>query len=188
MDFDVYSFMQIVPQTRRVRLGRLAKTMNVNAEVLITLLEQSGYKLLRNKSNIFLDEKHLEIIFRAYLKSVRSLFNNFRKTPPLSRRKKSASYNFLSSFISNPENYTEESISSAELNESLIEEYFYKIVDIADCKFGSKFSRSYISIKIKVTKTFNELRKKTISTFIKYHYYSFSIDEDSERSKSLCFS
>lgn len=189
MDLEKYYISEIDPAFKKVRLFKLAKGLNVSSDALFSILKQAGFVVPGNKFNFLLDENHLKIISNAYTNSVKDLFNRYRKIiNTVSPRKKSGLFNFFKLFISDSEAYNEDDIYSVELEINLIEKFFFSIVATANYEVRKNITRSYIHVKIRTFKSFNEIQKKIISTFIKYHYYNFSTDEDSARSKSICFS
>lgn len=189
MELDKYEIIEIKPIVHKVRLYKLARRLNINAEVLVSILKHAGYNLCGSRTQIILDENHLKIISSTYTRSVKELFKRSKKTDQIfSEEKKSALTDFFGMFVSNFDASIQDNIFCAELDNDLIEAHFYSLVQTANFVIRSNFSREYVRIKISIAKSCNTIHKKIIATFIRYYYYSFSVDEDSVRSKRICFS
>jgi hypothetical protein len=174
---------------KNIRLVILAKRLNLPAEYLISILKEAGYTLARHKSQILVTSRQLEIISQAYSKSLKQYFNDTKKSNQLlPQRKKTILLTLFRLFVPKADNYNEETIDSFELDDSLLESFFYGLVETIHHPIPKNFSKHYLRLKIPILKSYRELHKKTISIFIKYFFGSFSIDEDSMRSKSICFS
>ncbi|MBS0645002.1 MAG: hypothetical protein JSR97_00220 [Verrucomicrobia bacterium] len=189
MEFDKHDIIEISPIIHRIRLFKLARRLNVNAEVLVGILKEAGYNLVGNRSQIILDENQLKIISNAYSRSVRDLFKKCKRPDQIfSQEKKSALTNFFGLFVSGFDANIQDDIFCTELDNDLIEAHFYALVETANFVARNNFHWKYVRIRISIVKSFNAIHKKIIATFIRYCYYNFSIDEDSLGSKRICFS
>jgi hypothetical protein len=191
MDLEHLKKFMIIeePKLNKVQLFKLTHRLNLNADAVIGVLNNSGYSLLKNKYNFVLDENQLEIISNAYSNSVKDLFRKTKKTvSTLRKRQKINLYNFFRLFISNSEKYNPDSIYSGELETNLIKKYFFSTAASVNYIFQNESTQNYIPINIKIIKNYIEIHIKIISTFIRYHCKKLCIDEDSIRGKSICFS
>jgi hypothetical protein len=189
MNSDNYQILEISPKKQKVRLSQLAERLNVKPIVLSSILREAGFAVYGSPTNFLLNENHLKVISKVYSKSVKAFFNRTKKSiDKVSEREKLKLFNSFKLFVLKPESFDENSIYSGDLEVGLIEKYFFSIVSSINYGLWGEVVKNYLQVKIRLLKTFIEQKRKTISTFINYCYYNFSIDEDSERSTLICFS
>jgi hypothetical protein len=183
----------LLAECAKVRLSRLAKALGVSPDVLIALLEDSGYIIPGRKHHFLLSEDHLEVISKWYVKSIEKLFeNSSKRIHTLTRRRKKRLFEFFSRFIIGSENYTEESIYFGRISRSRIESFFSHLVQVAinglDSYVKQNKNSYQVRLKIQLSRTYLDIQQKIIAIFIEYYYSSLKIDEDSERGNHYCFS
>lgn len=174
-------------ESARVQLIKLAFKLGVAPEAIASILRDAGYKVGRKLSRFYLDENQLQIVKAAYIDSVHDLFSRFKKNhQKFSKNKSEIHFRFFRQFIGED---NLENISEVNLDSGKIEDFFLSLVNSTHFFFFVRNSKkAIIRLKLRIVKTFNEIRRMIIATFIKYHFYNFSIDEESSGSKRICFS
>lgn len=183
---ELSSYQKIIIKPIPVKLTRLADRLGVAPEAIAASLRSAGYQISSKLYRVTLNDDQIEIIAQAYTHSIKGLFTKLKKV----RTKKKADNwkNFFSRFITKRE--SAEDIYDAELDLVKVRELFFTIVEAAHTPlFRKDRGLSSCIIELKIVKTFNEIRRKIIATFIRNQFYIFSIDEEPARGKHLvCFS
>ncbi|MEI6881988.1 MAG: hypothetical protein WCK82_11750 [Bacteroidota bacterium] len=178
-------------QLKNISLFKLAIRLNVNIEVIVYILERAGHVLPSNKPNMYLNEKHLNTISIAFSNSVKDLYFKFLKTfKKESQSSRLEKLKFFKQFSNKLEFISEDIDIYPALDNLLIENFFYRLVSTINSTVGGVFSKCYIyfDLKIRIVISFLDFHKKTITIFILYHFYNYTLEEDSERSNYMCFS
>tara|TARA_R110002050_G_C8768065_1_gene500176 strand:+ start:39 stop:812 length:774 start_codon:yes stop_codon:yes gene_type:complete len=128
----------------KVSLTKISKKIGFDEKNIISLLESSGFNDL-NKTNIYLNDDHLKVLSKAYVKSIKSYYNSSSKNYfNLNCREQKELRKFFSKFIKKGVNHwgifrTDDNLNKVlegRLNNELIENYFdYLVYTISENTF-----------------------------------------------------
>ncbi|WP_064966471.1 hypothetical protein [Tenacibaculum ovolyticum] len=129
--------------SRKVSLAKISKKIGFSENDIIILLEKSGFNNL-NEKNLFLKEEHLIILTKAYVKSIKSLYNSSSKNYyNFNDKKQREVRRFFSKFVRkrivkdklltywNPFslNHNLDIVLDGKLDNKLIEDYFNSLIN-----------------------------------------------------------
>ena len=192
---------------RRVKgiyLHDLSRRLGISSENIIELLEGYGFEISDFPAN-YLNSEHLDVILKAYVNSVKSLYKSHSKNYKNGKLNDENGWrNFFSKFIRPEFSFsllsiedTLEMVFREKLDDELIVDYFwtvlstsrlsdYNIVYTDDVeKHKSIYNKYRYKIKLLVRRNsiIKDFRSQIKSILISSHYYIFSSeDEDSNES------
>ena len=197
-----------------VTLSSVSKKLKISEDSIISILRVAGFEVF-NMPFILLNEKHLEILSKAYVDAVKRFYTSSSKNFfSLNKHEQFEMKNFFLNFVaidSRYNSYSTNSISNeifkSKLDSNLIKDFFYSLIDEIEFEEGfydpffskSKsvghavndvFVKIFYKIKLKTKSTFNNIKSKLFSIILNCHYYIFSDDENHSIRDSLksCFS
>ncbi|MET0573696.1 MAG: hypothetical protein ABWZ79_19920, partial [Pedobacter agri] len=124
--FTHYNLLyEVIEKPAVRRLKQVANRLNVTPEELRTLITNAG-GILEKNSNPLVTNEHLQIVAKAYIKSVKTLYQKAKK-----KETKALSKNYFLNFLE-PEYYLFSfDYNEWELSDEAIEKAFYKMIDSA---------------------------------------------------------
>lgn len=193
------AFTEIKFASGRVTLFAVAKIFGIIEEDIVNLLRNAGYDV-HNIPFTKLNDGHLEVLSKAYVKAVKSYYNSTSKNlKNLSKDDIEDSRIFFSRFIKRSmffyfEADPKDQVFKKKLDDHLIIDFFFELIDkiefresitgvnnLFDHNFSEDvFNRVRYRIKIDVKSKFilKDLRSSIHSILVCFHYYIFSDDED----------
>lgn len=195
----------------RVSLLGVAKVLGIKEEGIVALLRNAGYDVY-NIPFTKLNDGHLEVLSKAYVKAIKSYYNTTAKNlKNLPKDEIVNSRSFFSRFIKRgmffyfDPNF-EDQVFKKKLDDHLIIDFFFELIDkielresiselnhLINYNFSDDvFNRVKYRIKIDVKSKFilKDLRSSIHSILVCFHYYIFSDDEENtiEARNNLRFS
>lgn len=183
----------------RVTLLAVAKILGIVEQDIVTLLRNAGYDV-HNIPFTKLNDGHLEVLSKAYVKGVKSYYNATSKNlKNLSKDEIEDSRNFFSRFIKRSMFFyfdadPKDQVFKKKLDDHLIIDFFFELIEkielresilgvnrLFDHNFPEDvFNRVRYRIKIDVKSKFilKDIRSSIHSILVCFHYYIFSDDED----------
>lgn len=194
-------------------LFSVSKKLKMPQESIISILREAGFEAF-NIPMFILNEKHLEILSKAYVNAVKKFYTATNKNFfLLTTHEQLEMKNFFSNFIDFELKYSSYSgdavnngIFKSRLDSNLIKDFFFSLMDEIEFeeefygtysgsisvghKVNEVFVRIFYKIKLKTKSTFNNIKSKLFSITISCQYYIFTDDENHSNGESTrsCFS
>ncbi len=162
---------------RKLRLSKVSKKIGLSGKEIINYLESNGFDDL-NSPIVYLYDKHIDVLSKAYVKSIKSFYNSVSKRySNLSPKKQKELKSFFSMFARKGFSFLNiyryetalEKALEGRLNNTLILNHFYDL--ILEVEYESSFGNSFLSIRsVEVVESplcYNEYEK----IFNKYKHF-----------------
>ncbi len=201
----------------RVTLHSVSRKLKLSQDSIVSILRDAGFEIFNIPVTI-LNEKHLAVLSVYYVEAIKNYYNtSLKKYNELGPVEQEELRIFFSSFILESDQpyvfgRAEDNVFKKNLSVYLIEVFFYKKIDeivyeqyndlFGQRLFGDEFEVNELSsvdriinkyihkIKLKIKKSFANVKSRLIQILISSHYYIFSNDEEHSREANftLCFS
>lgn len=199
------------PRKHRVSLHSVAKRLKISQISIVSILRDAGFQIY-DMPFVILDERHLEILSVKYVDAIKTYHNSSTKNYyNMSSYEQIEIRKFFAKFMNNgfwTSNYVEissENFFKSKLNSDSIKDFFYTVIENIENEelygydffatensnsIDNVFNKFLYKIKLKTSKSFNDIKSKLISILTTFKYYIFSDDEDhnAKANVKLCFS
>lgn len=206
----LFDFLR-APRKHRVSLYSVAKRLKISQISIVSILRDAGFQIYDMPFAI-LDERHLEILSVRYVDAIKTYHNSSTKNYyNLNLDEQIGIRKFFAQFTNNgfwTSSYVEDSgenFVKSKLNSDSIKDFFYRVIENIEneelCGHGfftsensnsidNVFNKFLYKIKLKTSKSFNDIKSKLISSLTTFKYYIFTDDEDlnAKANEKLCFS
>lgn len=199
-----------------VTLNSVAKMLKISENSIVAILRDAGFNI-NNMFFVKLDERHLEILSVKYIDAIKNFHSaSIKNYHNLNFQEQEQTRKFFSKFIQNRFFWNSkcydtgydigyEIFMNSNLNSNSIKEFFYKIIEEIEYEelYGHRsyrlqtsnsadyqFNKFLYKIKLKISRSFNDIKSKLISILKTYQHYVFSDDEGHSAKANLefCFS
>jgi hypothetical protein len=186
-------------RVKGIYLHDLSKRLGFSSDNIIELLQDYGFKISKSPTN-YLEAEHLDIILKAYVVSVKSIYKSHSKSYKNGKLNEECGWRkFFSNFLrsefrfSNLSNEdTLEMVFRVKLDDELIADYFWTVLgtsrlsDYNHLHENESVQNKYrykIKLLVRRNSTIKDFRSQIKLILISSHYYIFSSeDEDSNGS------
>ncbi|OAQ40526.1 hypothetical protein A5893_06145 [Pedobacter psychrophilus] len=167
---------------KNFRIRDLASKLGVSKERIIAIINDYGFSI-ENKEFTTLSKKQLTVLSYAYKDSVHQYFRRVKSDYVLLNEiEKKKAKSFFSNFLNQDffEIYGQD-LEGYELNNELIQRYFFRYIEISDSKPVIRFSNLFRFYKLKIIVVIINF-KRLFSTIVTPNlFFTFTDEEDSSQ-------